>query len=280
MIEMYNTKIIQYKDKVEIVKYQNIRVRGNPLLSSAHSSQVDNSKKAIEERAFQQMYRIKRRVKYYMLSNNFDLFWTLTFNDEKVDATNYKKVKKTLMAWLKYQREKHGKFGYLFIPEFHKSGRIHFHGVTQDFAPPLIVARSPKNNRLIKKNGIQIFNANNWKKGFSTVSQIANEEKTASYLTKYITKEVMQIPTEFNEPRYLVSRGLQNPKIEYTLDEKNKFKNFVPSFVSGEVSLTTNDFEPKVTIYNLEIQSDKYIQKNSPKTYYKINDTRDSYLKK
>lgn len=43
-----------------------------------------------------------------------------------------KKVTKKLKAWLDYQRKRNPEMRYLIIPELHKSGRIHFHGVFSD----------------------------------------------------------------------------------------------------------------------------------------------------
>lgn len=270
MDDEYNVKIVRFKDKVEIIKYGEMRTRLSPIVPDIESTRK-KSKEELERRAMQQAYRIKQKIRYYILSNSFNLFFTLTFDDSKVDATNYQEARKAVVAWLKYQRERYGRFGYIFIPELHKSGRIHFHGVTQGFEPRLSEARHPKSNRLIKRNGKQIYNTDNWQRGFSTVSEITDEQKTASYVTKYLTKELMQVPTAFNQPRYLISRGLNKAEIEYRVMDENELESFKPSLVSGEISEFTNEFQDNVSIYNLEVREGTYSQENPPETLYKIN---------
>jgi len=276
MLEEYNTKIISYPDgSVEIIKYKSPRLRGSLDLKSSRSIEADNSEAKRKQRALDQAYRIKRKLKYYIASNDFNLFWTLTFDDKKVNAKNYAHSRKRLSAWLKYQREKYGKFGYLFIPELHKSGRIHFHGVTVNFEPPLVEARSKRTNRLIKKHGIQIYNAENWQDGYSTVSNIEDKAKTSGYISKYISKDLIEMPSTYNQPRYFVSRGLKTPNISYE-DWNNKqleqLEQFKPSFVVGNTSNETMEFEPNVSIYHLNTSNGQLSQSESPETVYKLKD--------
>jgi len=180
-----------------------------------------------------------------------------------------------LQAWLKYQREKYGKFDYLFIPELHKSGRIHFHGVTGRLTPPLVEARYPKSKRLIKKKGIQIYNAENWQNGYNTVSKIQNKEKSANYITKYITKELIEMPSAFNQARYFVSRGLKQPEISYAEVTDSYFQDFKPSFVVGERNSLKNKFEADISIYRIDISEDGEMLQNSLlETVWKLKQTK------
>lgn len=271
MSKEYNTKIIRYPNSVEIITYGKSRIRGSPNLEGIRTLGVDNSEESKSRRALEQAYRIKRKVKHYTIANDFDLFWTLTFDDAKVNASDYPYSRKRLSAWLKYQREKYGRFGYLFFPELHPtSGRIHFHGLTENFAPPLVKARNAKTNRLIRKNGAQVYNAPTWKNGFSTVSEINDKAKTASYITKYITKELIEIPTAYNQPRYFVSRGLKLPEITYETWGKEQLQEFTPSFVVGDMSTETRDFKPNVSIYHLDVSEEQFIQSTPPETVYKL----------
>lgn len=268
MSDEYNVKIVRFKDKVEIIKYGEMKKRISLTVPKFESTRK-KSKEELERQAMQQAYRVKQKIRYYILSNDFNLFFTLTFDDSKVAATNYQEGRKAVVAWLKYQRERYGRFGYIFVPELHKSGRIHFHGVTQGYEPTLSEARHPKSKRLIKKNGKQIYNTDNWQKGFSTVSKISDESKTASYITKYLTKELIQRAP--HEPAYLVSKGLNKPEIEYRVMEDSELESFSPSLVSGELSEYTDEFQDNVSIYNLEVKNGEYSQANPPETLYKIN---------
>lgn len=271
MSDEYNAKIIKFPDHVEIIKYG--RPKRKPKQSKVRSTERKMRDEDEQEMYdYQQAQKIRRKIRYYCQSNDFDFFWTLTFDDEKVNSRDYPYAKKQLRAWLKYQRETYGKFDYIFVAELHKSGRIHFHGITNGFNPLLIEARSPKTNRLIKKNGLQIYNAPTWKKGFSTVSKIQDKNKTANYISKYITKDLMAIPTGYKQPRYFVSRGLQQPDITFEMMSGEELEKFTPDFVSGDLDIDTLAFEKTVSIYHLEENEHKeMIQTRIPETVIKSN---------
>lgn len=149
----YNAKVIRFENKLEIIRYggSRIRIPSHQLSGGMQIYENNEDEDEKKQRAIEQSFRIKRKIKYYCLSNDFDLFWTLTLDDTKVDSKNYEYSRRKLQAWLKYQREKYGKFDYIFVPELHKSGRIHFHGVTGKIKPQLLEARNLHSNRLIKK---------------------------------------------------------------------------------------------------------------------------------
>lgn len=152
-MNVYNAKIIMFEDHAEIIRYgiNRTRVPSEQIDRNTRTHNDVDDEELQKQRALEQAFRTKRKIKYYCQSNDFNLFWTLTLDDAKVNARNYTYSRQKLQAWLKYQREKYGKFDYLFVPELHKSGRIHFHGVTGKLSPPLVEARYPKSNRLIKK---------------------------------------------------------------------------------------------------------------------------------
>ncbi|MDW8509793.1 hypothetical protein RF505_07560 [Streptococcus mutans] len=267
MTSEYNLKVVNFGDHVEVIKYGHLkqRVAGNNRLAN-HERKIRTEEEQ-DKYNFQQAKKIQRRIRYYCECNDFDLFWTLTFDDEKVNARDYEYAKKKLRAWLKYQREKYGKFDYIFIPELHKSGRIHFHGITFGFSPLLIEARNPKTDKLIKKNGLQIYNAETWKDGFSTVSKIDSKAKTANYISKYITKDLIAIPSAYKQPKYFVSRGLKKPEIEFKQTDGDELQMFIPNFIVGSLYIEDQKFEKDVLLYQLELDDENnFFQKNKPET--------------
>ena len=267
MTSEYNLKVVNFGDHVEVIKYGHLkqRVAGNNRLAN-HERKIRTEEEQ-DKYNFQQAKKIQRRIRYYCECNDFDLFWTLTFDDEKVNARDYEYAKKKLRAWLKYQREKYGKFDYIFIPELHKSGRIHFHGITFGFSPLLIEARNPKTDKLIKKNGLQIYNAETWKDGFSTVSKIDSKAKTANYISKYITKDLIAIPSAYKQPKYFVSRGLKKPEIEFKQTDGDELQMFITNFIVGSLYIEDQKFEKDVLLYQLELDDENnFFQKNKPET--------------
>src|SRR5581483_2344940 len=59
----------------------------------------------------------KTLIRDYTLCNEFDLFGTFTFSPKKSDRYNPDAVKKQMSDWLHNQRNRTGRFKYLFIPE-------------------------------------------------------------------------------------------------------------------------------------------------------------------
>ena len=103
---------------------------------------------------------------------------------------------------------------YILAPEPHPiSGRIHFHGIFRN-VPNWVLkeARNPHTNRLIKRNGLQIYNLENYKYGYTTISKVTNLEAVSVYISKYITKELIDL---CYKKRYWCSKGLERPTIEY-----------------------------------------------------------------
>lgn len=85
---------------------------------------------------------------------------------------------------------------------------MHFHGLIANVPKwQFIEARKP-NGRLIKINGLQIYNLKNYKLGFTTISKIQNQEKVSNYISKYATKELITLK---NKKRYWYSRNLEKP---------------------------------------------------------------------
>lgn len=264
--EVYNTKIIQYNpNSFEVIHYRKPKFR---RMGETDTTVSTTPKKISDEELYQQANRIKKRIRHYMLCNDFDLFWTLTFDSEKINSYDYLVVKAKIRAWLKGQREKHGKFSYLFIPELHKSGRLHFHGVTGGFSPTLTKARNIKTGRLVKKNGKQVYNADSYYLGFSTVTQIDSSEKVANYITKYITKELLAIPFGYKQPKYFSSRGLVKPIVSYENLERNYFEGLTPSFSVGH--LENLEYQEDIAIYNLVVDENGTVTQNSTDTKIKL----------
>lgn len=75
---------------------------------------------------------------------------------------------------------------------------------------------SPARN---SSDGVQIFNLENYKYGYKTISKIQNPEAVNVYTSKYITKEFIDLNYT---KKYWSSKCLEKPNIEYAeLDEES-----------------------------------------------------------
>lgn len=124
-----------------------------------------------------------------------NLFVTLTLDKEKIDRYSYDTVIKALNVWLDNRVRRKG-LRYILIPEYHKDGAIHFHGLWNDVLP-----RSDSGKQT--KRGQTIYNLPDWGYGFSTAVVIEGvREHVLKYITKYITKDSEKVGG-----RYYLSGG-------------------------------------------------------------------------
>lgn len=101
---------------------------------------------------------------------------------------------------------------YLLIPEQHKNGAWHMHGLIKGIPEECLTINS--NNYLTWEDYQKRF-------GYISLSQVKDKIACSKYITKYITKELGE-GIEKGNKLYYVSRGLKKPKKikEGTLTEK------------------------------------------------------------
>lgn len=148
--------------------------------------------------------RARRAVQDIALCNPFTHFFTWTLDKEKVDRYDDDQVKTKLTNTLRHLVQRKG-FSYVCVPERHKDGALHFHGLCIPGTVRLERALSPKGRALSTKRCQPIYNMKDWPWGYSTCIPIdENYRRTANYLVKYITKDKEKIFGKW----YLSSRNL------------------------------------------------------------------------
>lgn len=164
----------------------------------------EGSKAANQERAAR---RAAAKVRDLALSNPFKWFVTLTLDPAKVDRYDVKEITKKLNNWLDHQVQRRGA-AYVIIPERHKDGALHFHGLVTDcggFVPSgtwkVPGAKKPKRPRSkaeaarwaaagAAEGFHEVYNWNAWTLGFSTAIALWGDYDAAvSYVCKYIRKQ-------------------------------------------------------------------------------------------
>ena len=151
----------------------------------------------------------------YARSNNWEWFFTLTFDPKKVDRYDYSLCTKKLSQWLNNARKLCPDMVYLVVPEKHKDGAFHFHGLFSCIDDLGLVdsGRRDSSNQVI-------YNVGKYKLGFSTATRIRERKRASSYITKYITKDLF-LATLYKK-RYWVSRNALLPQVEdFYLDDCN-----------------------------------------------------------
>lgn len=208
-IGIYKYKIKAYNDGVyKVIEYKNERLKTDqkPTSSFGSNSDLSEDEKAIrlEESRKQNLYKTKNKLRDYARNNHFDKFWTLTFDPKKFGSSDNLRFEE-MQRFLKRMTRKYGKFNYLAVPERHKSGAIHWHMMTGYFEPKLI----DSGKRYKEKT---IFNCPEWEFGFTNVQNVRSKKKISNYVSKYITKDLMDSPARRNKKKYWASRSLELPK--------------------------------------------------------------------
>ena len=191
----YNTVIKKFSDGTSHIRYTSYS-----NLKGQSRDAIHNGSSTLEELdRYNTINLIRRRQSISDLAHEngciipWEYFVTLTFDDQFVeDSYSHEKVTEYLTRWLNNQKHQNPNMRYILVPELHKSGRIHFHGVFA-LVPNWILeqGRSAKTGRLIYKNGSPIYNLKNYKLGFTTVSKVKNLEAVSHYISKYITKDYL-----------------------------------------------------------------------------------------
>lgn len=172
----------------------------------------------------------------YAQANSWEYFVTLTFaRDAGVDVYNYSDCVKKLTKWLNNQRRKCPDLKYLFVPEMHKDGAFHFHGLIANcdgltFLDSGRVAIGNKAYKRTKENQHfpTIYNMDNWKYGWSTATAVVSSCKSASYICKYITKDLVQGIGK--RRRFYPSNNLDLPEESEHLFDMDSLEELIESF--------------------------------------------------
>lgn len=168
--------------------------------------------------------RTKNKVVDYARSNVWEWFVTMTFKDESI-RMDYDKCSKVMSFWLNnIQKASNGNMKYIVVPEQHKKGGFHFHALISNavgikfedsgyYATKLMVKGYEKKVYLKtdKHGGKKVYNIGNYRGGFTTATMIEDTERASSYISKYITKDLVQVTT--GKKRYWVSKNLDLPVV-------------------------------------------------------------------
>ena len=148
--------------------------------------------------------RAKSKVLEYALCNEFEYFVTLTINKDKHNRYDLKSYYKTFSKFLNNYNYRYSvKVDYLLIPEKHKDGAWHLHGLIKGL---------PLQHLKRNEHGYLDWTHYSNKFGFISLDPIRSIEKVSRYITKYINKELESTIKELGAHLYYVSKGLKKSK--------------------------------------------------------------------
>jgi hypothetical protein len=161
--------------------------------------------------------RTRSKIFEYACCNEWQYFVTVTISKDKYDRYNLDEYRKSFSHWLRNKYNRNGqKIEWLFIPEKHKDGSWHMHGLIngltgkdlQEFTTDMHIPYRLL-NRL--KQGVKVYNWTAYadKFGYCTLEPIKNMDAVCKYITKYICKDMATSVQEVGKHLYYCSRGLQ-----------------------------------------------------------------------
>lgn len=146
--------------------------------------------------------RTKQTIYEYARANDWSYFATFTFADNRY---NYEVCKNRLTKFLRnFKSRTCSDFEYLIVPERHKDGAIHFHGLLQGEISDYLSKKTHEKDKYIFKK---------YHYGLSEVEVIKDRYRVSNYITKYITKDLLSETK--GKRRFMVSSGVKKPRKEF-----------------------------------------------------------------
>lgn len=199
--------------------------------------------------------RCKNNIYNYIRSNKFEYFFTLTFDRELIDSSNWDEVTKAFSTWANNMKKRYyPDMKYVFVPELHSDKKhYHLHGCVSGIDKRFLIDSGHK------KNGCIIYNFTKWIYGFSTVSRIKDISKTSTYIGKYISKDLLEHLR--GKKRYFVSRNctLTEP-LKINIDS-NDFTEFMIKYLPDyQKTIEHNEMKVSYLEYNISDMQEQYYE--------------------
>ena len=211
----------RWRDKYIITMCPSISLDGVPKKEKYEDDEdtFDETKKKLDA----SLVRSRSVIKQLAYCNDWDWFCTLTFRAERYELET---TVKTFSAWLKMRNNnRNTNIKYLIIPEGHKDGAIHCHGLLRGLPSHEVRQFNRKDYPRIKEELITLGYFD-WlpyadKFGHVSLGQIKSRDAVSQYITKYITKDMAMAVTEQHAHTYYASKGLERAE-KIGMYHKNK----------------------------------------------------------
>lgn len=237
-MEPYNVKLIRFPDGSKQVRIYRKLVERRPRVelperdpfNGQYVTDVNNFDEYFDHIQEVSMKRTKKKVYDYAKCNEWDYFVTFTFDKKKVDRYDYEECSKKLSKWFNNLKRSSPALSYLVVPEQHKDGAWHFHGLVAGLSEREVVwsgkyvvkrVKTGSRSRFVRTDR-KIYRIGKYRLGWMTATEIEDKQKVISYITKYVTKDMMK--GLYGKKRYWCSKNLLLP-VEETmcLDADDRF---------------------------------------------------------
>lgn len=176
--------------------------------------------------------RAKTRVRELALCNDWQYFATLTLCEEKQNRFDLPSFIRNLGVWIgNFNKRYSTHLEYLIIPEQHKNGAWHAHGLFRN-VPEAALSKN--------EHGYLDMPYYRRRFGYISLSPVRNQVATARYITKYITKDLNHTALERGWRSFYHSRGLAERReiARYTVSD-----TFPSAWESAYCGITWGDYD-------------------------------------
>lgn len=242
--KIYNTKIIESGDRLEIYKYQgyiNTGVESNNKEGRRGKAEIGEEQKEDNKiRRRKETLTEARNDIIRLISCNKDLnvFITLTYKDNFQDI---KKSKAHLRLFFKKLRQDHEALKYIYVLEFQERGAIHYHVLTNIKVD--IETAGPGQRKKQQQKDLEIdYCRKYWSnRGFIDIRKLDQEgiRNVSKYVAAYLVKDLLEIDLKGNRV-YGYSDNLNKPIIT-TLESKASIEELID--VDGYKLAYTSDYK-------------------------------------
>ena len=206
-------------------RFDDRKVIYNPFTEKIQRVYTVEDEIAEEKKKLDNLSRSFRRTRsaLYMYARQcvWDYFITLTYSPDKIENRyDFSLCMKKVHKWIDNCKQRKAKeLLYLLVPEQHKDGAWHIHGLLCN-TTGLTFTDSGK-----RYDGKIVYNLDDWKLGFSTATEVTDTYKVSNYITKYITKDLCAVTP--GKQRYFVSKTIPKPKTFTALIDPDEIDSFI-----------------------------------------------------
>lgn len=202
VVKLYPEEMSVYVPKVPIAQNS---LRNNIVsVEKNHENDwpIDYVQKSID--------RSHRILKDLIMCNNFTHFFTLTISPGSMNRYDDELVQSKVKIWLNNIR-RHNSIGYIIVPERHKDGALHFHGLIKDVSTLELYDSGHRD-----RSGRTIYHTKKYPYGFHDFTEIGNQEAVSMYVRKYIAKQ-FETKEKFKR-RFWATKNLKRPQKFHNVD--------------------------------------------------------------
>lgn len=180
-----------------------VKVTSVRLKTTSKEEAIRSIKNVNKNKLSNNLVRAKNTIVDIALANDFKYFFTITFSPffDRFDLSCC--LNSFRITLKKMNRARGTQIKYLIVPEQHKNGAWHFHGFFNEDIEKFLYLND------YGFLDISFLNHN----GYCNVQLINHKERIASYITKYVSKNLANGIKKFNHSFYCstgLSRGVED----------------------------------------------------------------------